>query len=121
MSAEIITFPKKKKQTVNDFPETVRDSKAAVAEYRMKLINDMLNTRFTQTMKDFSEFGFPVENKEFVKNVVFANEILRAVLYRSASIHHPLYKDTVEMRKAYEKGLTALNDIDKMFDSNNEE
>lgn len=120
MTAKIISFPKRKKN-VPELPDTELEARQAVAEYRMKLINDMVNTRFTQTMKDFTEFGFPVNNKEFLKNVVFSNEMLRAVLYYAANIHHPMIDDVIKMRKDYENGLTALSDIDRMFEDTTEE
>jgi len=118
MTGEIIKFPKKKKRSL---PQTEEEARSAIAEYRIKLINDMVNSRFSQTMRDYSEFGFPVNSKEFIKNVVISNEILKAVLYRSANIHHPMYEDVKEFRKKYETGLTALSDIDKLFEDENEE
>jgi len=118
MTGEIIKFPKRKRRTL---PQTEEEARTAIAEYRIKLINDMVNTRFSQTIRDFSEFGFPVDSKEFIKNVVISNEILKAVLYRSANIYHPMYEDVQEFRKKYDSGLTALSDIDKIFEDENEE
>jgi hypothetical protein len=115
MTAEIIGFPKKRGEK-NRLPETENGAKQAIAEYRMQLINDMLNTRFSKTMKDFAEFGFPMEDREFIKNVVFTNEMLRSILWRAANIYHPLVDGVDEMREKYEKGLTTLQEIDRMFE-----
>jgi hypothetical protein len=90
MTAEIISFPKKRGEK-NRLPETENGAKQAIAEYRMQLINDMLN-------------------------VVFTNEMLRSILWRAANIYHPLVDGVDEMREKYEKGLTTLQEIDRMFE-----
>lgn len=120
MSADIIKFPVPNKRA-NKMPETEREAMQKLAEYRMYIVDSILQTRFSQIARDVSSVGYPVDNKDFIKELVFSNELFKSVLYNHAGIFHPLHDEVKNLLEKYKNELTAFKDLDTMYHNLNEE
>jgi hypothetical protein len=114
----VIQFPVKNKRE-DVFSEDEVEARKRVALYRIRFIDDIVHTRFSQILSDLRNAGYPTLDREFLLNTVFASEILKSVFYDSANIYHPLFEETENLREKYKNELTSLKNADNIQDTDN--
>jgi hypothetical protein len=93
----IIQFPRTESQQVKDMlgekrlPQTEEETIKAITINRMMLVDEVVNSEFSRLATKMMMQGFPVEDSKFFKDYILVGEMMRAVLYKSVDIEHPLY------------------------------
>lgn len=123
MTDNIIQFPKDRmSDKTPDLPKTEEELFKAITVNRMMLVDEVVNTMFNKMGSQLYFQGFPIDNKEFFQDYVLVGEMLRALLYNSVDVDHPLYQALLDNRDKL-KDLTDKGDLvimededDGMFD-----
>ena len=100
-----------------NLPRTEEDLFKSISLNRMMLVDELIDTFFTDTASKLFFQGFPIENKDFFEEFVFVGELMRSMLYNSVDVQHPMY-EIVEKNKERLKDLTDSGDIVIMEDDN---
>ena len=117
MSDNVIKFPKVSVANKPNLPRTEEDLLKSISLNRMMLVDELIDTFFTDTASKLFFQGFPIENKDFFEEFVFVGELMRSMLYNSVDVQHPMY-EIVEKNKERLKDLTESGDIVIMEDDN---
>ncbi len=119
MSDNIIEFPKDR--IVGDklnLPKTEEDLVKSITLNRMMLVDEVVNSMFNSMGSKLFFHGFPIDQEEFFKDYVLVGEMLRAVLYDSVGVEHPLQEVLNDNRDKL-KDLTDKGDLVIMEDDDN--
>ena len=111
MSDNIIEFPKDR--IVGDklnLPKTEEDLVKSITLNRMMLVDEVVNSMFNSMGSKLFFHGFPIDQEEFFKDYVLVGEMLRAVLYDSVGVEHPLQEVLNDNRDKL-KDLTDKGDL----------
>ena len=123
MSDNIIEFPKDR--IVGDklnLPKTEEDLVKSITLNRMMLVDEVVNSMFNSMGSKLFFHGFPIDQEEFFKDYVLVGEMLRAVLYDSVGVEHPLQEvlndNRDKLKDLTDKGDLVImeDDDDGMFD-----
>ena len=123
MSDNIIEFPKDR--IVGDklnLPRTEEDLVKSITLNRMMLVDEVVNSMFNKMGSKLFFHGFPIDQEEFFKDYVLVGEMLRAVLYDSVGVEHPLQEvlndNRDKLKDLTDKGDLVImeDDDDGMFD-----
>mgnify|MGYP001425215168 FL=1 len=123
MSDNIIEFPKDR--IVGDklnLPRTEEDLVKSITLNRMMLVDEVVNSMFNSMGSKLFFHGFPIDQEEFFKDYVLVGEMLRAVLYDSVGVEHPLQEvlndNRDKLKDLTDKGDLVImeDDDDGMFD-----
>ena len=123
MSDNIIEFPKDR--SVGDklnLPRTEEDLVKSITLNRMMLVDEVVNSMFNNMGSKLFFHGFPIDQEEFFKDYVLVGEMLRAVLYDSVGVEHPLQEvlndNRDKLKDLTDKGDLVImeDDDDGMFD-----
>ena len=123
MSDNIIEFPKDR--IVGDklsLPKTEEDLVKSITLNRMMLVDEVVNSMFNNMGSKLFFHGFPIDQEEFFKDYVLVGEMLRAVLYDSVGVEHPLQEvlndNRDKLKDLTDKGDLVImeDDDDGMFD-----
>ena len=123
MSDNIIEFPKDR--IVGDklnLPKTEEDLVKSITLNRMMLVDEVVNTLLNSMGSKLFFHGFPIDQEEFFKDYVLVGEMLRAVLYDSVGVEHPLQEvlndNRDKLKDLTDKGDLVImeDDDDGMFD-----
>ena len=123
MSDNIIEFPKDR--IVGDklnLPKTEEDLVKSITLNRMMLVDEVVNSMFNSMGAKLFFHGFPIDQEEFFKDYVLVGEMLRAVLYDSVGVEHPLQEvlndNRDKLKDLTDKGDLVImeDDDDGMFD-----
>ena len=123
MSDNIIEFPKDR--IVGDklnLPKTEEDLVKSITLNRMMLVDEVVNSMFNKMGSKLFFHGFPIDQEEFFKDYVLVGEMLRAVLYDSVGVEHPLQEvlndNRDKLKDLTDKGDLVImeDDDDGMFD-----
>ena len=123
MSDNIIEFPKDR--IVGDklnLPKTEEDLVKSITLNRMMLVDEVVNSMFNSMGSKLFFHGFPIDQEEFFKDYVLVGEMLRAVLYDSVGVEHPLQgvlnDNRDKLKDLTDKGDLVImeDDDDGMFD-----
>lgn len=117
MSDNVIKFPKVSVANKPNLPRTEEELFKSISLNRMMLVDELIDTFFTDTASKLFFQGFPIENKDFFEEFVFVGELMRSMLYNSVDVQHPMY-EIVEKNKDRLKDLTDSGDIIIMEDDN---
>ncbi len=117
MSDNVIKFPKVSVANKPNLPRTEEELFKSISLNRMMLVDELIDTFFTDTASKLFFQGFPIENKDFFEEFVFVGELMRSMLYNSVDVQHPMY-EIVEKNKERLKDLTDSGDIVIMEDDN---
>jgi|TARA_Y100000114_G_scaffold44711_1_gene40359 hypothetical protein len=101
-----------------DLPKTEEDLFKAITVNRMMLVDEVVNTMFNKMGSQLYFQGFPIDDKEFFQDYVLVGEMLRALLYNSVDVDHPLYQALLDNRDKL-KDLTEKGDLVIMEDDEN--
>ena len=82
---------------------------------RMMLVDEVVNTMFNKMGSQLFFQGFPIDDQEFFQDYVLVGEMLRALLYNSVDVDHPLYQVLLDNRDKL-KDLTEKGDLVIMED-----
>ena len=116
MTDNVIKFPKENmREKTPDLPKTEDELFKAITINRMMLVDEVVNTLFNNMGTKLYFQGFPVDDKEFFQDYVLVGEMLRAVLYNSVEVDHPLYQVLLDNRDKL-KDLTDKGDLVIMED-----
>ena len=123
MSDNIIEFPKDR--IVGDklnLPKTEEVLVKSITLNRMMLVDEVVNSMFNSMGSKLFFHGFPIDQEEFFKDYVLVGEMLRAVLYDSVGVEHPLQEvlndNRDKLKDLTDKGDLVImeDDDDGMFD-----
>jgi hypothetical protein len=81
----------------------------------MMLVDEVVNTMFNKMGSQLFFQGFPIDDQEFFQDYVLVGEMLRALLYNSVDVDHPLYQVLLDNRDKL-KDLTEKGDLVIMED-----
>ena len=119
----IIQFPRTESQQVKDMlgekrlPQTKEETIKAITINRMMLVDEVVNSEFSRLATKMMMQGFPVEDSKFFKDYILVGEMMRAVLYKSVDIEHPLYdiitNNRDRLKKMIENGDIVFEDEDE--------
>lgn len=116
MTDNIIEFPKDR--IVGDklnLPKTEEDLVKSITLNRMMLVDEVVNSMLNSMGSKLFFHGFPIDQEEFFKDYVLVGEMLRAVLYDSVGVEHPLQEVLNDNRDKL-KDLTDKGDLVIMED-----
>jgi len=97
----IIPFPKEHTGKRNNPKDLIRDE---LEENKRNYIDDLLDHYVHQLVNRFSSHGIDVKTKDFILHFAYTVESLRAALYTSMDLYHPL-------QNHIEKSLDKIYDL----------
>jgi hypothetical protein len=99
-----------------NLPQSEEETIKAITINRMMLVDEVVNTEFSRLATKMMMQGFPVEDSGFFKDYIFVGEMMRAILYNSVDIEHPLYDIITSNRDRLKKmigdGYISFEDED---------
>ena len=111
MSNNIIKFPKESiRDKTPDLPKNEEELFKAITVNRMMLVDEVINSLFSNMGTKLYFQGFPIDDKEFFQDYVLVGEMLRSLLYNSVGVDHPLYQVLLDNRDKL-KDLTDKGDL----------
>ena len=111
MSNNVIKFPKESiRDKTPDLPKNEEELFKAITVNRMMLVDEVVNSLFNNMGTKLYFQGFPIDDKQFFQDYVLVGEMLRALLYNSVDVEHPLYQVLLDNRDKL-KDLTDKGDL----------
>jgi len=99
-----------------NLPQSEEETIKAITINRMMLVDEVVNTEFSRLATKMMMQGFPIEDSGFFKDYIFVGEMMRAILYNSVDIEHPLYDIITSNRDRLKKmigdGYISFEDED---------
>ena len=112
----IIQFPKDRMVDGHSLlPTNEEELVKSISIHRMMLVDEVVNSMFSNMGSKLFLQGFPVDDKAFFQDFVLVGEMLRALLYNSVNVDHPLYQALEDNREKL-KDLTEKGDLVIMED-----
>lgn len=119
----VIPFPRTESQKIKDMlgekrlPQTEEETIKAITINRMMLVDEVINSELSRLATKMMMQGFPVEDGKFFKDYILVGEMMRAILYNSVDIEHPLYdiitSNRDRLKKMIENGDISFEDEDE--------
>lgn len=92
----VIIFPKNKlktpPQTVEELNESLEAINTEIVNVRKDYIEELLDDTMQDIFANFASEGFDLCSEDCIKSTSMLIETLRAAVYRSVNIEHPLHE-----------------------------
>lgn len=117
--SNVIQFPLKRMGVSpivkeRNLPQSEEETIKAITINRMMLVDEVVNTEFSRLATKMMMQGFPIEDSGFFKDYILVGEMMRAILYNSVDIEHPLYdvilNNRDRLKKMIENGDIVFGD-----------
>ena len=106
----VINFPNSKYVSDSLLPTNKEELDNSISEHRMLLVDEIINTMMPYIAEKLFVRGFPIEEPELFRDFVFVGELLKALMYKSVGVDHPLY-EVIEENRSKLKELTDIEDF----------
>lgn len=89
--SNIIQFPKDKIVRLHKQPKTSEEFNEKLAEHKVNFVDYVLLKNMTMLCNHLSMDGVDVDTDTFMKDYSFVCEILKASIYRTIALPHPMH------------------------------
>lgn len=96
--SNVISFPRGKREAP---PQSLEELYGKIEATKMEHVENILDEMIPWTLRAFQEEGFDMFNDESEGNINFMVEAIRAALYKSVKIEHPMQASIEEWYKMW--------------------
>ena len=121
MTDNVVLFPKSKRETP---PQSIEEIIDGVQKMREMRVEEILYSMTSLVLSQLIDSGVNIEDTECNKSIALLFESIKALIYKSFSLPHPLHEFSNQaflIKEWDEEGLQYVYDISNMVAKTDEE